>query len=120
MSLVGAELSAAREAALAKGTMTNVRRAEFKRELKLGTVKLSAVLRAEIPEWLESMSAEGLLKCAPRVGASACASLLLEARLGPMQEARHITVRQRNLLADELEKIENLKRARRSYEKRHG
>jgi hypothetical protein len=100
---------AIREEALARGTRSNVRRAEFKRELKAGTRRLSEVLRAEIPDWLGSMPAERLLRCAPRVGTSAASSLLQEARLGPRQEARYITTRQRNLLASELEKIENLK-----------
>ena len=104
-----------------KGREHLIRRSELKRELKKGSVRLSEVLRAEIPSWLETMSAERLLMCAPRVGRAAAASLLLEAHLGPMQEARYITTRQRNLLADELEKIENLKpsgrRARTKFER---
>jgi hypothetical protein len=78
--------------------------------LKRGDAKLSAVLRNEIPDWLATMRAEQLLRCAPRVGPHAVVSLLDEARLGPMQHAKHITPRQRNLLADELEKIEGLRR----------
>lgn len=94
---------------LERAQSVNFARATFKRELKLDNVALSKLLRDGIPDWLGSMAAEQLLRCAPRVGPQAAASLLLEARLGPMQEARHITTRQRLLLADELEKIENLR-----------
>jgi hypothetical protein len=84
------------------------RRAAFKRELKSGDAKLSEILRDELPAWLATLTAERLLQCVPRVGVHAVVSLLDEAQLGPMQEARHITERQRLLLADELEKIEGL------------
>jgi hypothetical protein len=106
-------MSAQTLAAGEKGRSHLIRRAELKRELKSGTVKLSRIFRDDLPEWLETMPAERLLLCAPRVGTRAVHSLLLEARLGPMQEAQYITTRQRNLLADELEKIENLKHGRR-------
>lgn len=99
-----------RAAALSKGNEHRTRRANLKRELKAGDQKLSQILRDEIPDWLESMSAERLLLCAPRVGHVATSSLLNEASLGPMQRAKHITTRQRLLLAEELEKIEGLKR----------
>lgn len=95
-----------------KGHEVIQRRAQLKRELKTGTVKLADLLREGIPDWLGSMRAERLLCMAPRVREKASASLLQEANLGPMQECRYITTRQRNLLADESEKIENLKRAR--------
>jgi hypothetical protein len=84
------------------------RRAAFKRELKDGSARLSTVLRDGIPDWLGTMTAEKLLFCTPRVGVHAAVSLLDEAQLGPTQRARLITVRQRLLLADELEKIEAL------------
>jgi hypothetical protein len=105
-----------------RGREVHIRRAEFKRELKAGEVKLSTVLREGIPDWLETLTAEKLLLFAPRVGPSAKRSLLQEAHLGPMQRAEHITTRQRLLLADELEKIENLKpksgrRARTKFER---
>jgi hypothetical protein len=112
MSLIGAELAEMadrRKAALQKGRESSIQRAEFKRKLKQGTIRLSEVLREGLPLWLGSMPAERLLLCAPRVGPAATRSLLLEAHLSPMQEARFITTRQRNLLADELEKIEGLK-----------
>lgn len=91
-----------------RSVFVNRRRAEFKRELKSGDTRLSALLRAGIPDWLGSIDAERLLLMAPRVGRSAAFSLLLEAHLGPMQQARFITTRQRLLLAGELEKIEAL------------
>lgn len=97
---------------LSHAQKVNRARADYKAELKSGKARLSWLLRDGVPDWLGSMRAEHLLRLAPRVGTSAVASLLAEANLGPMQEARHITVRQLNLLADELEKIENLRRAR--------
>lgn len=96
--------------ALDRGREVRERRSRLKRELKAGEARLSVMLRDEIPDWLASMDAERLLLMAPRVGTHAMRSLLLEARLGPRQEARHITVRQRSLLAAELERIENLQR----------
>lgn len=121
MSLIGAELAERRDAALRKGTEVGKCRAKFKMELKNGTVKLSEILRDEVPEWLASMPAERLLLCAPRVGVRAAHSLLLQTHLGLMQRSDRITTRQRNLLAEELEKIEKLKpsgkRARTKYER---
>lgn len=96
--------------ALDRGREVRERRARLKRELKAGDARLAVIIRDGIPDWLGSMSAESLLLAVPRVGARAVRSLLLEARLGPMQEARHITTRQRLLLADQLERIENLRR----------
>ena len=114
-------MSAQTLAAGRKGVEVTQRRARLRRELKTGNAKLPQILREDLPEWLESMTAERLLLWAPRVGSAAVSSLLEEARLGPMQEARYITTRQRNLLADELEKIENLKpsgkRARTKFER---
>jgi hypothetical protein len=98
--------------ALQKGNEVWRRRAQFKRELKSGEARLSEVLNKEIPDWLGTMMAEPLLLMAPRVGSRAVRSLLLQAQLGGGQEARHITTRQRLLLADELEKIEQLARKR--------
>jgi hypothetical protein len=98
--------------ALQKGNEVWRRRAQFKRELKSGEARLSSVLREEIPDWLASTMAERLLRMVPRVGDRAVRSLLLQAQLGGGQEAKYITTRQRLLLADELEKIENLTDAR--------
>jgi len=92
-----------------RGNEVKVRRARLKRELRAGEAKLSEILRDEIPDWLATMSAERLLCMAPRVGVHAAVSLLQEAQLGPVQRARHITSRQRLLLADQLEIIEALK-----------
>ena len=102
-------MNAQATAALDKGRESLIRRAELKRELKSRSASLPAILRTEIPEWLETLPAERLLLMAPHVGPRVAPRLLLKAHLGPMQEARHITTRQRNLLADELEKIEGLK-----------
>lgn len=102
-------MSAQTIAAALKGNESMKARANLKRELKAGDQKLSQILRAEFPAWLESMTSERLLLCAPRVGVHVASSLLLEAHLGPMQQARHITTRQRLLLAEELEKIEGLR-----------
>jgi hypothetical protein len=105
-----------------QGREVRERRAELKRELKAGDAKLSQILRDEIPAWLETLSAERLLRGTPHVGPHAASSLLQEAELGPRQPAKHITTRQRLLLAVELEKIENLKsksgkRARTKFER---
>jgi len=102
-------MSAQTSTAGRKGVESMKARANLKRELKSGDQKLSQLLREGVPEWLETMEAERLLKCGRRVGGKAARSLLFEAHLGPMQQARHITIRQRLLLAEELEKIEGLK-----------
>lgn len=105
-------MSAQSMQALGRATEVKQRRAALKRELKAGDARLSEILREEIPDWLWTLPAERLLCLAPRVGAHACVSLLAEANLGPTQEARQITTRQRLLLADELEKIEGLRMGR--------
>lgn len=100
--------------ATARASEVQALRAQLKRDLKSGDAALSVILREGIPDWLATMSAERLLLMAPRVGVHAVVSLLEEARLGPTQEARHITTRQRFVLADELEKIESLPSGRRA------
>lgn len=95
--------------ALERANEVKQRRAQFKRDMKAGTTRMSTLLREGIPDWLATTDAERLLLMAPRVGHRAAFSLLREARLGPAQEARHITERQRLLLADQLEHIENLR-----------
>lgn len=102
-------MSAHTDAAGRKGQEVIQRRAQLRRELKSGTVKLADLLREGVPDWLGSMRAERLLCMAPRVREKASSSLLSEAHLSPMQECCRITTRQRLLLADELEKIANLK-----------
>jgi hypothetical protein len=102
-------MSAQSMEALRRGHEVKKSRAAFKRELKSGSVQLSPLLRDGIPDWLESLDAEHLLQLVPWIGFKRAHRLLADAHLGPMQQARHITTRQRNLLAEELEKIEGLR-----------
>lgn len=105
----------AREA-LGDANRIRIARAQLKRKLHSRETSLADVLRAPIPEWLANEKLMRLLRALPSVGPDREARLLkgatvrselsgrrFKAEFGPTQPVGDLTLRQRRLLADELE-----------------
>lgn len=105
-----------RMAALSRANEIRLPRAALKREIKARNTKAPEVLRESIPEWLDGMPIEEVLRAVPRLHKHKIASLLhdvgyrgekMDGRpISPLMPVGRMTKRQRLLMADLIEEWE--------------
>lgn len=91
--------------ALANANRVRLARTQLKREVKAGTTTVAAVLRNDLPDWLEGMAVEEILKAQPGVGRVRANQLTVLARVSPHRRLGLVTHRQRHVLAAALDDL---------------
>lgn len=105
--------------ALQVANTVRMARAQLKREIKAGDIKIVDLLREGIPDCMATEKAEKMLCAAPKVGPTNARSLLIKASASPFVQAGALTWRQRSIIAANLELKEKAREiARRDEEQR--
>jgi hypothetical protein len=92
--------------ALEKANECRLQRAQLKREIKAGEVKVSEVLDLPIPEWLRGEVLGRFIRQMPRFGPDRMRRFLIPLNLPELKTLGGLTYRQRTLLVRELRRIE--------------
>ena len=85
--------------ALARANHCRLSRAQLKREIKSGEARVSEVLASPIPDWLERLTVEELLRSCPFIRATRACRMLAKVPIGPTRTVGETTRRQRLILA---------------------
>jgi hypothetical protein len=88
--------------ALERANRIRFARAQLKRDIKVRKVSAAEVLLSDIPDWLEKMAIEDLLRATVRLGTKKIQRFLYAVPCGPLQTVGELTVRQRSVLAEKV------------------
>jgi len=91
--------------ALANANRVRLARTQLKREIKAGTTDVATVLRRDLPDWLEGITVEELLKAQPGVGKVRVNQLTALASVSHQRRLGLVTHRQRHVLAAALDDL---------------
>lgn len=89
--------------ALALGNAIRVERAQLRRQVKAGAIRVDELLRDEIPPCLRSMLVEDLLSCIRRMPHKTVHRFLYAVPIKPTRRCGELTDRQRLALARKVE-----------------
>jgi hypothetical protein len=89
--------------ALAEGNRRRTLRAQMKRDLKAGRLRVQSVLE-DVPEWAETMKVFDLLLATPKFGRVKVNRILVTCRISPSKTLVGLTERQRGELLGVLQR----------------